>query len=36
MHGSESVHFYTKSKTITTKWFTTQNNASQFVMPENG
>lgn len=36
MHGSESVHFYTKSKTITTKWFTTKHNESQFVMPENG
>ena len=36
MHGEESVHFYTKSKTITTKWFTTHSDTSQFVMPENG
>ena len=36
MHGTESVHFYTKSKTITTKWFTTHLAESQFVMPENG
>ena len=36
MHGEESVHFYTKSKTLTTKWFTTHSDTSQFVMPENG
>lgn len=36
MHGQESIHFYTKSKTITTKWFTTYAEASQFEMPKNG
>lgn len=36
MHGQESIHFYTKSKSVTTKWFTTPHDASQFVMPKNG
>lgn len=36
MHGQESLHFYTKSKTITTKWFMNQQETSQFMMPKNG
>ncbi|PJD92972.1 MAG: methylmalonate-semialdehyde dehydrogenase (CoA acylating) [Legionella sp.] len=36
MHGTESMHFYTKSKTITTKWLMQHNEQSSFVMPENG
>jgi malonate-semialdehyde dehydrogenase (acetylating)/methylmalonate-semialdehyde dehydrogenase len=36
MHGEESIHFYTKSKTITTKWLTLQHDTSSFVMPKNG
>ncbi len=36
MHGTESIHFYTKSKTITTKWLMQTNEQSSFVMPENG
>ncbi|MCR9192984.1 MAG: CoA-acylating methylmalonate-semialdehyde dehydrogenase [Gammaproteobacteria bacterium] len=35
MHGQESIHFYTKSKTVTTKWLL-QRDPSGFVMPENG
>ncbi len=36
MHGQESIHFYTKSKTVTTKWYASKNNESKFIMPENG
>lgn len=36
MHGQESLHFYTKSKTITSKWFMGQHETSQFMMPKNG
>lgn len=36
MHGQESLHFYTKSKTITTKWFMSQQETSHFMMPKNG
>lgn len=36
MHGTESMHFYTKTKSVTTKWFTHQSDASPFVMPKNG
>jgi len=35
MHGMESIHFYTKLKTITSKWLLHQVNDA-FVMPENG
>ncbi len=36
MHGAESVHFYTKSKTVTTKWALMQQDHAHFVMPQNG
>jgi malonate-semialdehyde dehydrogenase (acetylating)/methylmalonate-semialdehyde dehydrogenase len=36
MHGQESVHFYTKPKTITTKWQSQTANQSGFVLPQNG
>ena len=36
MHGAESLHFYTKSKTITTKWFMGQQETCHFMMPKNG
>ena len=36
MHGAESIHFYTKSKTISTRWFLEDNTQNNFVMPENG
>ncbi|MDP3562178.1 MAG: CoA-acylating methylmalonate-semialdehyde dehydrogenase [Legionellaceae bacterium] len=36
MHGNESIHFYTKIKTITSKWFLNQLNDNVFAMPENG
>lgn len=33
MHGEESIHFYTKLKTITSKWPVTAFNESTFAMP---
>ncbi len=36
MHGQESIRFYTKLKTITSKWFLHHVNENMFVMPENG
>jgi len=33
MHGSESIHFYTRLKTITTKWPVTKPEESTFIMP---
>jgi malonate-semialdehyde dehydrogenase (acetylating)/methylmalonate-semialdehyde dehydrogenase len=33
MHGLESIHFYTKLKTITCKWPATELNTSAFNMP---
>ena len=36
MHGLESLHFYTKTKTITTKWQSNIHNQNDFVLPENG
>ncbi len=33
MHGEESIHFYTRRKTITSKWPVTEVNESAFVMP---
>ncbi len=33
MHGAESIHFYTRRKTVTSKWPVTEVNASAFVMP---
>ncbi len=33
MHGSESIHFYTKLKTITCKWPTSELAESTFAMP---
>lgn len=33
MHGMESIHFYTRRKTITTKWPVTQMKESAFTMP---
>lgn len=35
MHGLESIHFYTKMKTITTKWPSTPIGNNAFVMPTN-
>ena len=36
MHGEESVNFYTRRKTITSKWPTTKLGENSFVMPTNG
>lgn len=36
MHGQDSIHFYSKTKTITTKWLLQQTQQNSFVMPENG
>lgn len=33
MHGLESIHFYTRQKTITSKWPTTEISPSAFAMP---
>lgn len=33
MHGEESIHFYTRRKTITSKWPVTELKESAFVMP---
>lgn len=33
MHGMESIHFYTRRKTMTSKWPVTQVTESAFVMP---
>jgi malonate-semialdehyde dehydrogenase (acetylating)/methylmalonate-semialdehyde dehydrogenase len=35
MHGDESIHFYTKQKTVTTKWPSTPSSVNAFVMPTN-
>ena len=35
MHGIESIHFYTKLKTITCKWPATELGASAFAMPSH-
>ncbi|HVT63047.1 MAG TPA: CoA-acylating methylmalonate-semialdehyde dehydrogenase, partial [Legionellaceae bacterium] len=35
MHGAESIHFYTKSKTITSKWLLQSTEQSSFVMPQH-
>lgn len=35
MHGEESLHFYTKSKTITSKWPATAVGESGFAMPSH-
>lgn len=35
MHGVESIHFYTKLKTITSKWFVTKLGESAFAMPSH-
>lgn len=36
MHGLESINFYTKAKTITSKWPKHDTNNNVFVMPKNG
>lgn len=33
MHGLESVHFYTKLKTVTSKWLETDGTENAFIMP---
>lgn len=35
MHGTESIHFYTKLKTITTKWPVSELSESAFAMPSH-
>ncbi|ETO94398.1 CoA-acylating methylmalonate-semialdehyde dehydrogenase [Legionella oakridgensis] len=35
MHGSESIQFYTRRKTITSRWPVTELHASQFTMPSH-
>ncbi|HHF7349715.1 TPA: CoA-acylating methylmalonate-semialdehyde dehydrogenase [Legionella feeleii] len=35
MHGEESINFYTRRKTITSKWPTTKLGGNSFVMPTN-
>lgn len=36
MHGNESVHFYTRRKTVTSKWPVTEIKESAFAMPTHG
>ncbi len=36
MHGDESIHFYTRQKTITSKFLTTDLNENAFAMPTHG
>ncbi len=36
MHGLESIQFYTRRKTITSKWPVTDANESTFIMPTHG
>ncbi|MDP3704863.1 MAG: CoA-acylating methylmalonate-semialdehyde dehydrogenase [Legionellaceae bacterium] len=36
MHGTESIHFYTQLKTVTSKWFLSHVDDNSFVMPKNG
>lgn len=36
MHGPESIHFYTKAKTVTAKWPVQHTTTNAFVMPQNG
>ncbi|PJD94216.1 MAG: methylmalonate-semialdehyde dehydrogenase (CoA acylating) [Legionella sp.] len=33
MHGKESIHFYTRRKTITSKWPVAKDSANAFIMP---
>lgn len=33
MHGRESIHFYTRRKTVTSKWFSQEVSENTFVMP---
>ena len=35
IHGMEGIHFYTKLKTITSKWPKSINEGPEFVMPTN-
>lgn len=35
MHGKESIHFYTKRKTVTTRWLATDTNTQTFIMPSH-
>lgn len=35
MHGNESVHFYTKLKTVTSRWLKGDTGQSAYVMPNN-
>lgn len=36
MHGTESIHFYTKLKTVTSKWLWHEVDNNAFNMPKNG
>jgi malonate-semialdehyde dehydrogenase (acetylating)/methylmalonate-semialdehyde dehydrogenase len=36
MHGLESIHFYTKLKTITSRWLSKSDRENAFIMPRNG
>jgi malonate-semialdehyde dehydrogenase (acetylating)/methylmalonate-semialdehyde dehydrogenase len=36
MHGTESIQFYTRRKTVTSKWPVTEVNENAFVMPTHG
>lgn len=35
MHGPESLHFYSKRKTVTSRWPSTEKLDNQFIMPTN-
>jgi malonate-semialdehyde dehydrogenase (acetylating) / methylmalonate-semialdehyde dehydrogenase len=35
MHGTEGIHFYTKLKTVTSRWYQEENIKSEFKMPTN-
>ena len=32
-HGSDSIHFYTKTKTVTSRWPTGHKEGAEFVIP---
>ena len=35
MHGTEGVHFYTRLKTVTSRWPTSIRSGAEFKMPTN-
>ena len=35
MHGEEGIRFYTKLKTVTSRWLKNSSDLPEFVMPTN-